>query len=221
MLDIDTPGPIVRTRHRARAPCRWRWPRRRSAESKQECPSLHADSGRNSSERYFHIPSYSLPPCTRTREKSLVTCDSGVSRTSYGGGTCGIPCGKPLDPAANRSDRGGSSLEGRLSRWLSRDHVVEEGFVALDGLGVTAEPGAVLVGVAVESGSYLGVAAVVGRSLAARCDGPSVLGERGHQDDDGLVIQPPGGESPVVEGALELGVEGRGIGPHAVSARAS
>ena len=47
---------------------------------------------------------------------------------------------------------------------------------------------------------------------------PSVLGECGHQHDDGLVVQSPGGEAPVVEGAFELRVERFGVGAHAVHA---
>ncbi len=33
--------------------------------------------GRNRPERYFHIPSYSLPRGTRTRVESLVMCGAG------------------------------------------------------------------------------------------------------------------------------------------------
>jgi len=47
---------------------------------------------------------------------------------------------------------------------------------------------------------------------------PGVLGEDGHEDDGGLVVDAPGGESLSVEGAFELGVEAFGVLAHAVEA---
>jgi len=65
----------------------------------------------------------------------------------------------------------------------------------------------VLVGIAGRLGSHLGWRLLsVDRSLpGVAC--PGVLGECAQQHDDGLVVQPPGREPSVVEGALELDIE--------------
>jgi len=65
----------------------------------------------------------------------------GVSRTSYGGGTCGIPCGKPLDPAAIGGDRGGSESRGRELALDDPDGVVGERCRASECAGGAVEPG--------------------------------------------------------------------------------
>ncbi len=90
--------------------------------------------------------------------------------------------------------------------------------MALSGLVDAPEPGVVLVGIAAESGSYLRRPLLpIDRSLpGVPC--PGVLGECGHQHDDGLVGQTPRGESPVAEDAFELRVKRLGVSPHAVDA---
>jgi hypothetical protein len=88
--------------------------------------------------------------------------------------------------------------------------------VALSGLAGAAEPGAVLVGIAGPSGSYCGWRLLsVDRPLPGAAS-PGVLRECSHQDDDGLVVEAPGWEPPVVEGAFELRIQGLGVGTHAV-----
>ena len=56
------------------------------------------------------------------------------------------------------------------------------------------------------------------RFVVPDLSGPGVLRHHGKEDDRGLVVHAPGGESLPVERTLELGVEALGVLPHAVEA---
>ena len=90
--------------------------------------------------------------------------------------------------------------------------------MALSGLVGMTESGAVLVGIAGRLGGYCGWRLLSVDGSLPGVAGPSVVGECGHQDDDGLVVQLPGGESAVVEGAFELRIERFSVGSHGVHA---